>query len=136
MADIDRYRPEDRRGVETLYRRTRGPEAAEAQALRWDWVHRRNPGNPGGIPRLWVAREGPTVIGHFPTLPVRLSLRGMTVDGAWGAEAYVAPERDALGLDEALIRTWDKHAGAALTLGVPPETRAIYDRLQIGRAHV
>ncbi len=130
MAEIDRFRPEDRRGVETLYRRTRGPEASEAQALRWSWQHRRNPANPGGQPRLWVAREGPSVVGHFPTLPVRLSLRGMNVDAAWGAEAYVAPERDALALDEALIRAWDRNTGAALTLGVPAATRAIFDRLR------
>lgn len=129
MAEIDRFRPEDRRGVETLYRRTHGPDAAEAQALRWDWLHRRNPGNTGGLPRLWVAREGPTVVGHFPTLPVRLSLRGMNVDAAWGAEAYVTPERESLALDEALIRTWDRNTGAALTLGVPQTTRAVYDRL-------
>jgi len=129
MAEIDRFRPEDRRGVDTLFRRTHGPDAAEAQALRWDWQHRRNPFNPGGQPRLWVAREGPTVIGHFPTLPVRLSLRGMNVDATWGSEAYVTPERESLALDEALIRSWDRNTGAALTLGVQPATRAVYDRL-------
>ena len=46
MSDIDRFRPDDRRGVDTLYRRTYGADAAEAIRLRWDWQHRRNPYNP------------------------------------------------------------------------------------------
>ena len=63
MSEIDRFRPDDRRGVETLYRRTHGPDAAEAHRLRWEWQHRRNPNNPTGQPGIWVAREGPTVVG-------------------------------------------------------------------------
>ena len=46
MSEIDRFRPDDRRGVETLYRRTHGADAAEANRLRWDWQHRRNPVQP------------------------------------------------------------------------------------------
>ena len=117
MSDIDRFRPDDRRGVDTLYRRTHGADAAEANRLRWDWQHRRNPYNPTGQPGIWVAREGPTVVGQYPTLPVRLSLKGIEVDGAWGAGAMIAPERDRQGLDEALMRAWDRNSGAVLALG-------------------
>jgi hypothetical protein len=77
MSEIDRFKPDDRRGVDTLYRRTHGADAAEAHRLRWDWQHRRNPYNSTGQPGIWVAREGPTVVGHYPTLPVRLSLKGL-----------------------------------------------------------
>jgi len=129
MPDIERFRPEDRRGVETLYRRTFGPDAAEVNRLRWDWQHRRNPNNTGGQPGIWVAREGPTVVGQYPTLPVRLSLRGIEMDGAWGTDAVVAPERDAQGVGEALMRAWDRHAGAALSLGTSPELRQVLERL-------
>ena len=87
MSEIDRFRPEDRRGVELLYRRMQGADAADATRLRWDWQHRRNPYNPSGQPWIWVAREGPTVVGHYPTLPVRVSLKGLEVEGAWGADA-------------------------------------------------
>ena len=90
MSDIDRFRPDDRRGVDTLYRRTYGADAAEAIRLRWDWQHRRIPYTPTGQPGIWVAREGPTVVGQYPTLPVRLSLKGIEIDGAWGAGASVA----------------------------------------------
>ena len=117
MSEIDRFRPDDRRGVDTLYRRTHGADAAEANRLRWDWQHRRNPYNPTGQPGIWVAREGPTVVGHYPTLPVRVSLKGLEVDGAWGADAMVAPERDRQGLGEALVRAWDRNSGAVLALG-------------------
>src|SRR5690606_11681744 len=130
MSEIDRFRPEDRRGVETLYRRTHGADAAEANRLRWDWQHRRNPYNPTGEPGIWVAREGPTVIGHYPTLPVRISLKGLEVDGAWGTGAMVAPERDSQGLDEALLRAWDRNSGAVLTLGEAGADRTLLDRLR------
>ena len=58
MAEIDRYRPEDRRQVEALYRRVFGPDMAEANRLRWDWQYRRNPNVPADGPLIWVAREG------------------------------------------------------------------------------
>src|SRR5436189_23063 len=127
MSEIDRFRPDDRRGVDTLYRRTHGPDAAEANRLRWDWQHRRNPYNPGGQPGIWVAREGPTVVGHYPTLPVRISLKALEVEGAWGTGAMVAPERDSQGLDEALLRAWDRNSGAVLTLGGPGASRRMLE---------
>jgi len=74
MPEIDRYRPDDQRGIEALYRRVFGPDAAAASRLRWDWQYRRNPNNPDGAPLVWVVREGPTIIGHYATLPVLLSL--------------------------------------------------------------
>ena len=136
MSEIDRFRPEDRRGVETLYRRTHGIDAAEASRLRWDWQHRRNPYNVNGQPGIWVAREGPTVVGHYQTLPVRVSLKGLEVDGAWGTDAMVVPERDRQGLGEALVRAWDRNSGAGLALGVSPESRAVLDRLHWPSSHI
>jgi GNAT superfamily N-acetyltransferase len=136
MSDIDRYRPEDRRGVDTLNRRTYGADAADAVRLRWDWQHGRNPFNPAGHPGIWVAREGPTIVGHYPTLPVRVSMKGLEVDGSWGADAMVAPERDGQGLGEALLRTWDRNSGAALALDMAPESRELLARLHWPDSHV
>ena len=98
MSEIDRFKPDDRRGVDTLYRRTHGADAANALRLRWDWQHRRNPYNQSGQPEIWVAREGPTIIGHYTTLPVRVSIKGIEVEGAWGSDAMVAPERRRQGI--------------------------------------
>ena len=136
MSDIDRFRPDDRRGVDTLYRRTYGADAAEAIRLRWDWQHRRNPYNPTGQPGIWIAREGPTVVGQYPTLPVRLSLKGIEIDGAWGAGAMIAPERDRQGLDEALIRAWDRNSGAVLAFSPSEQPRGVIDRLHWPTSHV
>ena len=136
MSEIDRFRPEDRRGVELLYRRMQGADAADATRLRWDWQHRRNPYNPSGQPGIWVAREGPTVVGHYPTLPVRVSLKGLEVDGAWGADAMVAPERDRQGLGEALVRAWDRNSGAVLALGLSESSRHVLDRLHWPESHI
>lgn len=61
MAEVDRYRSEDRRAVEALYRRVFGNDAADASRLRWEWQYSRNPNNPRGQPVIWIAREGPTL---------------------------------------------------------------------------
>ena len=50
-----------------------------------------------------------------------MSLKGLEVDGAWGTDAMVAPERDRQGLDEALVRAWDRNSGAVLALGLSDE---------------
>jgi Acetyltransferase (GNAT) domain len=130
MPEIDHFRPEDRRGIEVLYRRMHGSDAADANRLRWDWQHRRNPSNRTGQPDIWVAREGPTVVGHYSTIPVRVSLKGLEVEGAWGTDALVAPERDRQGLDEALLRAWDRNCGAVLAVGLSAESRGVLDRLR------
>src|SRR5581483_208503 len=84
MADIDRFRPEDRRQVEALYRRVFGPDLAEANRLRWEWQYRRNPYVPPGGPLIWLAREGTTIVGQYATMPVRLSVNGQEIDASWG----------------------------------------------------
>src|SRR5919107_4031482 len=136
MSEIDRFKPDDRRGVDTLYRRTHGPDAAEANPLGGVGQHRRNPYNRTGEPNIWVAREGPTVVGQYRTLPVRVSLKGLEIEGAWSMDALVAPERDRQGLGEALVRAWDRNSGAGLALGLSSESRALLDRLHWPNPHV
>ena len=118
MAEVERYKPEDQRGVEALYRRVFGFDAAASSRLRWDWQYRRNPNNPDSAPLLWVVREGTSIIGHYATMPVRLSLSGKEISAAWGTDAMVAPERQRRGLGEQLFRTWDRNVGASLGLGL------------------
>ena len=130
MAEIDRYRHEDRRAVEALYRRVFGPDAAEASRLRWEWQYRRNPNNPGGTPVIWIAREGPTVIGQYATMPVRLQVHGQELDGSWGMDVMVAPERQRQGVGEGLFRTWDRNVGASLGLGLSDSSHRLFQKLQ------
>ncbi len=130
MADIDRYRPDDRRGVETLYRRVFGNDAAEASRLRWEWQYRRNPNNPGHEPEIWIAREGPAIVGQYATMPVRLRAGGEEIQGSWGMDVMVAPERQRQGLGEALFRTWDQHVGASLGLGLSDSSYRLFQKLR------
>jgi GNAT superfamily N-acetyltransferase len=118
MAEIDRYRSDDRRQVEALYRRVFGPDAAEANRLRWDWQYRRNPYVASDGPLIWLAREGTTIVGQYATMPVRLSVSGREIDASWGMDVMVAPERQRQGLGDVLFRTWDRNTGAALGLGL------------------
>jgi GNAT superfamily N-acetyltransferase len=129
-AAIDRFRPEDRRPVEALYRRVFGHDAAESGRLRWNWQYARNPNNPGGEPVIWVAREGTSVIGQYATMPVRLSLAGQEIAGSWGMDVMVAPERQRQGLGEVLFRTWDRHVGAGLGLRLSPSSYRLFQKLQ------
>ena len=130
MADIDRYRQEDRRAVEALYRRVFGPDAAVASRLRWEWQYRRNPNNPGGAPVIWIAREGPSVIGQYATMPVRLQVHGQELDASWGMDVMVAPERQRQGIGEVLFRTWDRHVDASLGLGLSDSSHRLFRKLR------
>ena len=130
MADIDRYRPDDRRAVDALYRRVFGADAADANRLRWDWQYRRNPNNPSENPEIWLAREGPTVIGQYATMPVRLQVRGQEILASWGMDVMVAPERQRQGLGEVLFRTWDQNVGASLGLGLSESSYRLFKKLR------
>jgi hypothetical protein len=129
MAEIDRYRPEDRRQVEALYRRVFGPDAAEANRLRWEWQYRRNPNVAADGPTIWLAREGATVVGQYATMPVRLSVKGREIDASWGMDVMVAPERQRQGLGDALFRTWDRHTGASLGLGLSDASQGLFRKM-------
>src|SRR5262245_4913638 len=130
MADIDRYRPDDRRQVEALYRRVFGPDASEANRLRWEWQYRRNPNMPAEGPLIWLAREGNTVIGQYAAMPVRLSVNGREIDAAWGMDVMVAPERQRQGLGEVLFRNWDRAVGASLGLGLSDSSFRLFQKMQ------
>lgn len=130
MADIDRFRPEDRRGAEGLYRRVFGIDAAEASRLRWDWQYRRNPAARRGEPLIWVAREGGSVIGQCAAMPVVVQVDGREVEAAWGMDVMVAPERQRQGLGEQLFRTWDRNVGAALALGLTASSLGLFQKLR------
>jgi hypothetical protein len=133
MADIERFHPDDRRGVEQLYRRTYGTEAADATRLRWDWA-RRNPANAGEAPSYLVVHEGPTVIAAAALTPVRVSIRGLDAVGAWCADPLVAAERQRQGLGESLLRTWDRESGVALGAGLSDGTRFLLEKIRWPRA--
>lgn len=130
MADIDRYRPEDRRAVDALYRRVFGHDAAEASRLRWEWQYRRNPNNPAREPEIWIAREGPAIVGQYATMPVQVSLGGRQVRGSWGMDVMVAPERQRQGLGEILFRLWDRNVGASLGLGLSDSSYRLFQKLR------
>ncbi len=130
MAEVERYRREDRRAVDALYRRVFGTDAAEASRLRWEWQYRRNPNNPGQEPEIWIAREGPAIVGQYATMPVRLRVQGSEVQGSWGMDVMVAPERQRQGLGEVLFRTWDRNVGASLGLGLSEASYRLFQKLR------
>ena len=130
MADVVRYRHEDRRAVDALYRRVFGIDASESSRLRWDWQYRNNPNNPDHEPEIWIAREGPAIVGQYATMPVRLSLGGREVQGSWGMDVMVAPERQRQGLGEVLFRTWDRAVGASLGLGLSESSHRLFQKLR------
>lgn len=130
MAEILKYRREDRRAVDALYRRVFGHDAAEASRLRWEWQYTRNPNNPGQAPEIWIAREGPAIIGQYATMPVRLAVAGLEVQGSWGMDVMVAPERQRQGLGEVLFRMWDRHVGASLGLGLSESSYRLFQKLR------
>jgi GNAT superfamily N-acetyltransferase len=130
VAEIVRYRRDDRRAVDALYRRVFGIDAAEASRLRWEWQYRSNPNNPGQEPEIWIAREGPAIVGQYATMPVKLLVRGTEVQGSWGMDVMVAPERQRQGLGEVLFRTWDRNVGASLGLGLSEGSYRLFQKMR------
>jgi GNAT superfamily N-acetyltransferase len=130
MPEIVRYRPEDRRAVDLLYRRVFGHDMANASQLRWGWQYSRNPNAPVDGLQIWLAREGPTIIGQYAAMPVRLWLKGQDVPGSWGMDVMVAPERRRQGVGEMLFRAWDQHVGAAMGLGLSSSSRRLFEKLK------
>ncbi len=104
MSGLDRYRSDDRRALEALYRRTLGVEAAERLKLTWQWERRQNPGSRGAVDAPWVVREGTALVGALAPRPVRVSVSGTERRGAWLVNPVVAAERDRQGLHELLLR--------------------------------
>ena len=128
-AEVNRYRPDDRRAVDSLYRHVFGHDAADASQLRWQWQYSRNPGNPPDGPQIWVAREGPSLIGQYATMPVRLHVGGREVTGSWGMDVMVAPERQRRGLGEQLFLTWDRNVDASLGRGRSEGSHRVFRKL-------
>jgi hypothetical protein len=129
MAEIDRYAPHDRPAIDQMYRRVFGPDAADANKLRWEWQYLRNP-NSGGTPRIWIARENGIVVGQYATMPVRLQAGGREICASWGMDVMVAPERQRQGLGEVLFRTWDENVGASLGLGLSEASYRLFKKLR------
>ncbi len=132
MADIERFTPDDRRGIEQLHRRTLGNEAADRLRLHWDWA-RRNPAN-GVEPPYWVVREGPTLIAASPLMPVKVSIGGTEVAGTWSSDPLVVAERQRQGLGGSLLRAWDRGTGVALGAALSTATRGRLDEMRWPKA--
>lgn len=132
MADIERFTPDDRRGIDQLHRKTFGNEAAERLRLHWDWA-RRNPAN-GVEPPYWVVREGRTLIAASPLMPVRVTIAGTEVAGTWSSDPLVVPERQRQGLGGALLRAWDRGTGVALGAALSSATRGRLDEMRWPKA--
>jgi GNAT superfamily N-acetyltransferase len=128
--DVERYKQDDRKQIEALYRRVFGADMAEANRLRWDWQYRRNPNVPDSGPLIWVAREGSTIVGQYATMPVKLGVGGREIDAAWGMDVMVAPERQRQGLGDVLFRTWDRNVGASLGLGLSDSSYKLFQKLR------
>src|SRR4030095_7568344 len=132
MADIERFTPDDRGGIEQLHRRTRGNEPAERLRLHWDWA-RRNPAT-GMEPPYWVVREGPTLIAVSPLTPVQVSIAGSEVAGPGSSDPLGVAERQRQGLGGSLLRAWDRGTGVALGAALSTATRGRLDEMRWPRA--
>ena len=117
MADIERFTPDDRRGIEPLHRRTLGNEAAERLRLHWDWA-RRNPAT-GVEPPYLVVREGPTLIAASPLTPVKVLIAGTEVAGTWSSDPLVVAERQRQGLGGSLQVTQPPGGGTCVQARIP-----------------
>ncbi len=125
---VDKYRPEDRVEIDSLFRRVFGAAPADASAARWDWQYRQNPN--ATEPHIWIARDDDRIIGQYATMPVRLHVKGQEIDASWGMDVMVSPERQRQGLGEVLFNTWDQHTGASLGMGLSVGSHKLFRKLK------
>lgn len=125
---VDKYRPDDRVEVDALFRRVFGDAQADASAQRWNWQYARNPHSRA--PQIWIARDGGAIVGQYATMPVRLSVAGHEVEGSWGMDVMVAPERQRQGLGEILFQTWDRNTAASLGMGLSGSSHRLFRKLK------
>jgi GNAT superfamily N-acetyltransferase len=125
---VDQYRPEDRAEVDALFRRVFGAAPADASAARWDWQYCQNPN--AHDPQIWIARDEGKIVGQYATMPVRLWISSQEIEASWGMDVMVAPERQRKGLGEILFRTWDRHTGASLGMGLSTGSHQLFRKLQ------
>ena len=126
---VTAYRANDRAALDDMYRRVFGLDAADASRLRWTWQYEQNPHRPPSGPPIWIARDGSAIVGQYATMPVRLSLKGREIDGSWGMDVMVTPERQRQGLGERLFETWDDAVGASLGLGLSESSHRLFQKL-------
>ena len=130
-ADIDRYRTDrrarsSRRCIDACSATMR-PRAAACAGSGSIAATRTI---PRGEPEIWIAREGPAIVGQYATMPVQLTVSGRPVRGSWGMDVMVAPERQRQGLGEVLFRTWDRNVGASLGLGLSESSYRLFQKLR------
>ena len=63
-------------------------------------------------------------------MPVKLWVRGREDPASWGTDVMVAPERQRQGVGEVLFRTWDRHVGASLGLGLSESSHRLFKKLR------
>lgn len=129
MPGLDRFRTDDRRALELLYRRAAGPDAADRLRLTWQWERRQNPARSELAP--FVVREGTALVGSLMTRPVRVSVGGVERDGAWLSEPVVAAERDRQGLHEVLMRATSREHEVVLASGLSEATHDLLQQLRL-----
>ena len=103
-------RPEDRRGIEQLYRRTLATTPPMRFGFAWDWA-RRNPARAAASRRCTCAKARPIVASRRS--PGQSRCCGHR-SGAWSGDPLVVAERQRQGLGESLLRAWDRESGVAL----------------------
>lgn len=129
MSGLDRYRSDDRRALEALYRRALGAEAVERLKLTWQWERRQNPAGRGAEP--WIVREGTAIVAALVPRPVRVSLGGRDLRGSWLVDPVVAAERDRQGLQELLLRAAHREHEVTLASTLSESTAAVLSRMRV-----
>ena len=129
MADIERFTPDDRRGIEQLHRRTLGNEAAERLRLHWDWA-RRNPAT--GVRAAVLGRSRRANADCRVARSRRSGCRSPALKspGTWSSDPLVVAERQRQGLGGSLLRAWDRGTGVALGAGLSDGTRGRLDEMR------
>jgi GNAT superfamily N-acetyltransferase len=112
-----------------LYEQVFGEAAARASKHRWSWQYERNPLARETGPVIWMARQGPRLLGQMATMRVALWFGSREVQASWGNDYFVRKGAQGRGLGALLSNAWSDHEDVALALGLTPSSYPLFKKL-------
>jgi len=125
---VQRHRPEDREPLLERYAEVFGEGLAQSSRERWKWQYEANPASLDG-PEIWVAREGPEILGQYASMPVILWWGDREVRSSWGMDVFVTAAARGKGVGAKLFTAWADHVEVALGLGLTPSSYGLFKKL-------
>jgi len=102
---------------------------ANLQRRRWDWMFIDSAKRVGVPPRIWLARDERSIVGHMGAQFIRLKVSHEEITCAWFVDTMVLDFYRTQGVGAQILLQAEEDVPIAMSLGQTPEVRRILDSL-------